>query len=364
MTAMFERLRSLFRWPRPVTPAWRTLQSVSYSLEREDGSWASFTLHALTQTETGAWVVAVTCKTAAGEALAHLQCTDKATTPLKAVSLRTSPGWDLRNPRNLVHDPRTCVALATQLLMVRSWDSAREALKGPPEPFSGPCGVREVHALVVPAGDHQKHLRLSPRVALTGVVSQSIDGRKNPVILRAMGCADPKARPKPGVFDDFVDLGHPRTIEFAAFSLTFPATWFTNVEERMEGELKVEGYSARQGGATCSLSLRVDLFTGSEAALDRHLAMLQAGWAKPDGSLRPVGPVAGLEGGLRLEMTHPSIQGVVFARPVREPGRMAVLTAIGCCSADHPDRAGLSADFEQALPAVLGSLRFRPLAGG
>ena len=72
----------------------------------------------------------------------------------------------------LIQEPEMQTSMAMNLLMVRRWDAAKEALRGAAREVCYPCWIDRAYPLVtpIPGAEVQKHHDLNPRVMLTGVL--------------------------------------------------------------------------------------------------------------------------------------------------------------------------------------------------
>lgn len=141
------------------------------------------------------------------------------------------------------------------LLWVRRWPAASEALRGEARQVCYPCRVDKAYLLVTPEPGYEKNHDINPHVILTGVSCLSVDGHKHLMIATSFGLSDPAVAVSTS-YDDFVDLSHLKSVHHDGFTLTYPATWFLRLEA-VESEQRMElcRFSVQLGGISCSTSL-------------------------------------------------------------------------------------------------------------
>lgn len=356
----------------PLHPAWRAGQYVTYYLEREDGSWAAVALRVLGQAQGGVWALRGDFKTRRGECLVLFRSDPAAPAdapdpiPVQTKIVRESPASDASSadPANLIEKPEMSVSLAMNLLLVRRWPAAAEALSRAARPVDYPCGIDEAHLLVTPGPGYEKHHDLCPRVMLTGVACLSLDGGRNPMTVTSFGLNDPAAD-GPTTYDDFVDLSHPKRIDHEGFTLTYPATWFmAHQSEQGKDGLRISAHETQVGGLSCSLTCAVLLYSGDRRRVEEELRAARArlSGALPGLSLRAA-PLAlpGGATGYASDYIHPAIDGVAYSA-VFETGardRFALVNAFGCISRANPRRRDTMAEFERVFREILGSFQLR-----
>lgn len=360
---------------RPIHPPWRAGQYVSYLLEREDGSWTAMAIRLHGQMEDGSWALSADFKTPLGECTAWFRSVPGASLdapdplPGRVERTRGAPMDGSAGVERLIQEPEMQTSMAMNLLMVRRWDAAKEALRGAAREVRYPCGIDRAYPLVtpIPGAEVQKHHDLNPRVMLTGVACLSIDGGKNPITVTSFGWSDPKGS-MPDSYDDFVDFSHPKRIDHGAFSLTYPATWFLRREEVEKSGLRTVTYSTQLGGNTCATTLSVTLSHGAAGQIaaerDGIVSKLEALAESKEGEVRrrtaDVPVLSGDAAWFAFDFIDPAIDGSSANGVFRaEAGdRVAHISLFGCIAKANPRRDQTLAEMRAVFREIVESFQF------
>jgi hypothetical protein len=311
--------------------------------------------------------------------------------PVRGETVRGTPGNpdDLSSLFNL---PDCQATLAMNLLSVRRWPEATQALRGHPREVDYPCEIKQAYPLITAAPQYQKHHDLHPTVMLTGVACLSTDGGKNPMMATSFGLNDPATEGATS-YEDFIDFSHPKDVEYGDFALTYPATWFLRVQapgtEEVEQsrylahtgfrhvpipdwvgteEVKRSSYRAQVGGVTCAATLSVQVHAGTpgslageyEGTLSRLAGPLTGpmGWLSPcAGEAFPLLPGAQA---FAFDLDNPRIDGLSYMGIYRPSNgdRFAQLNAFGCISKGNPRRGPTLNEMRSTFREIVGSFRF------
>ncbi|XXX79875.1 hypothetical protein WMF30_13980 [Sorangium sp. So ce134] len=360
---------------QPIHPPWRAGQYVSYFLEREDGTWTAMAIRLHGQMDDGSWALSADFKTPLGECTAWFRSDPRASpdtpdpTPGRVERVRGAPMNGNADVETLVQQPEMQTSMAMNLLLVRRWGAAKEALGGAAREVRYPCGIDRAYPLVtpIPGAEVRKHHDLNPRVMLTGVACLSIDGVKNPITVTSFGWSDPQGS-MPDSYDDFVDFSHPKRVDHEAFSLTYPATWFLRSEEIEESGLRTAKHFAQLGGNTCATTLSVTLSRGAAAQVaaerDGIVNKLEALPASNEGDVRrrtaDVPVLSGDAAGFAFDFSGPAIDGVSANGVIRaESGdRVAHVSLFGCVARASPRRDQTLAEMRAVFRETVESFQF------
>ncbi|KYF60404.1 hypothetical protein BE04_30190 [Sorangium cellulosum] len=360
---------------QPVHPPWRAGQYVTYFLEREDGTWTAMAIRLHGQMADGSWALSADFKTPLGECTAWFRSDPRAPldmpdpTPGRVERIRGASMSGNVDVATLVQRPEMQTSMAMNLLLVRRWDAAKEALGGAAREVRYPCGIDRAYPLVtpIPGAEYQKHHDLNPRVMLTGVACLSIDGGKNPITVTSFGWSDPKGS-MPDSFDDFVDFSHPKRVDHEGFSLAYPATWFLRSEETEESGLRTAKHFAQLGGNTCAATLSVTLSHGEDAQVaaerDGIVSRVEALPGSKEGEVRrrmaDVPVLSGDAAGFAFDLGGPAIDGFSANGVFRaEAGdRVAHVSLFGCVARANPRRDRALADMRAVFRETVESFQF------
>jgi hypothetical protein len=359
--------------PLPMHPPWRVGQYVTYFLERDDGGpWTALAIEIAGQANDGAWILSADLKTVAGECRMWLrsdpnarpETIDPLPGPVETVR-RSGSDPAVDDLAGVFTQPEDQTALAMNLLLVRRFPGAADALRTPPRWRRYPCGIEKVHMLVTPAPTYQKHHALNPRVMITGVACLSVDGDSNPMTATSFGLRAPNTAAS-APYDDWVDYSHPQRVEHDPFALTYPATWFLRPDREDVENTKV--YAARVGGNSYAFTLLVTFEQGTPDTIaksrDEKTQRLSRQSQQSMGVMTPdtgtALPSVGDNDAFVLNFRSPDVEGLNYVAMYRsESGdRLAAVSAFGCVSKASPRRREALFEIEDESRRILESFRW------
>lgn len=354
---------------KPIHPPWKAGQYVTYFLERDDGSWVALALRLLGQEEEGSWILCGDFKTKLGEITVWFRCDPTAPAEMPdIIPIQQQPIREFStNPEDkdsFAEDPNIAISLAMNLLWVRRWPAAAEALRGEARKVCYPCGIDRAHLLITPGLDYEKHHDINPCVMLTGVSCLSVDGSKHPMIATSFGLSDPAVAVSTS-YDDFVDLSHLKSVDHDGFTLTYPATWFLHLEAgENDQRMELRRFSAQLGGITCSASLSVAFHNDTPEKIIAERDIILSRLSSPlDGLLPRNGEPLRVKGdgrGFLYNMDRVGIDGlalsVVYLAAERD--RLAHIIATGCAAKANPRGRTTLTEMEHVFREILESFRF------
>jgi hypothetical protein len=363
-------IKQLIKPKEPVVhPPWETGQYVTYFFQRDDGSWLAIMLTITGKTEDGEWVIYADFKDEDVENRATITVDQNDRRPenlklgRKGVLRGTLREFDPKDVKTW-NRPEMNVTLALNLLFVRDYQSTANALQGKPHAADYACGIKEVYSIIEPAPGYMKHIDLNPRVVITGVVCEAVNGDKNPTFVTSFGNMS-SGTPLATLYEDFVDFSHMTRIDHDGFSLTYPATWFLRLDGTRDGPLTSLRYGANAGGNTCSAGVSVTVHTGTRENLQKErekvTARLKSGYGTPAVAfVPPKNNVLELEGGRQLfvlDMVATGIDGFLQSAWYDADDRLAQLTITGSVAKQNPRRKESLDEMERVFREIVASFQ-------